>query len=236
MPKKLKPDELRKRRVRVAMGTEKSRYATKPVLPERHLFVTEGTKTEPLYLQSMIERIAEKVGEGVKQQLVVHGGGDNTLSLLQRATDIMDSAGTSSDKSKDFQHVWVIYDRDSFPGDDFDNTASRCDALTKKFQRKGQNRTFHAIWSNECFEVWLLFHFMLLSSGVPRSQYADMLSKQLGTPYDKASPPNFDKLDWRKAVKNARKQMSNFPADAPPSKRNPCTNFYYLVESFAAYI
>lgn len=234
MAKKPKPHEMRRRGTRVASGAEKSLYAPRPVLPERHLFVTEGTKTEPRYLKSMIDCIAAKVGEGVRQQLVIYGGGDNTLNLLEKAERMINSVGTSSDMTKGFQHVWVIYDKDDFPADHFDKTVTDCEKKSKDYHKK--NLSFHAVWSNECFEVWLLYHFMFLTAGVPRSQYGDMLSQYLETPYDKLSPPRFDELDWKEAVKNAKRQMENFPQNVPPSRKNPCTNFYSLVEAFAAYI
>ena len=199
-----------------------------PKLPgERHLFVSEGAVTEPLYLQSMVNFIVEHCEEA-RNRFEIHGEGLNTLGLLKKAEKL----------APGFQHIWVIYDKDEFPGDDFDNTVSRCNALTKKSAQNGMKRTFHAIWSNECFEVWLLFHFMFLSAGVPRKEYAEKLSEQMGKKYDKLSPPGFEALSPKLngAIRNAKRQMENFDAHIPPSKRNPCTNFYELAENLMPYI
>ena len=199
-----------------------------PKLPgERHLFVSEGAVTEPLYLQSMKTFIEENCEEA-RNRFEIRGEGRNTLGLLKKAEEL----------AQGFQHIWVIYDKDEFPGDDFDNTVSRCNALTKKSAQNGMKRTFHAIWSNECFEVWLLFHFMFLSAGVSRKDYAEKLSEQMGKKYGKLSPPGFAELLPRLngAIRNAKRQMENFDAHIPPSKRNPCTNFYELAENLMPYI
>ena len=228
MAKNPKPHEMRNRKTRKQMGVENSRYAPTAILPNRHLFVTEGTKTEPLYLASMIETMADNV----KQQFTIYGGGDNTLNLLKKAEEL-----SATDETRNFQHIWVIYDKDSFPNYNFDNTVSRCDALTAKYQGRGVNRTFHAVWSNECFEVWLLFHYMFLSAGVPRSQYAGMLETYLEHPYEKNDPPSFEELreHLEDAIRNAKKQNQN-PSSVPPSGRNPCTNFYELIETLRPYL
>ena len=49
MAKNPKRHQLRSRKERIALGLERT-VTPRPILPERHLFVTEGTKTEPNYL------------------------------------------------------------------------------------------------------------------------------------------------------------------------------------------
>ena len=207
---------------------QESAFRPDPKIPaDKHLFVSEGAVTEPLYLQSMKEFIVENCEEA-RNRFEIRGEGRNTLGLLEKAEQ----------SARGFQHIWVIYDKDEFPGDAFDNTVSRCNALTKKGEQNGVRRVFHAIWSNECFEIWLLFHYMLLSAGVPRKDYPKKLSEQMGKKYDKLSPPGFEELLPRldKAVRNARNQMDSFPKNFPPSRRNPCTNFCELIQELRPYI
>lgn len=232
MPRKPKPHELRSRENRVRMNIEQAKYVPLPILPERHLFVTEGVKTEPLYLEGLINFIAQYRGSGVRNQLVVYGGGDNTLSLLRRA-----EAYQQSD-ADDFQHIWLIYDKDDFPSDDFDNTFYRCLALNECFCTRGWEREFHPIWSNECFEVWFLLHFMFLDANVHRTQYSGMLRNCLGKPYSKTDPSVFDSLYslTDTAIRNAKKLMAAYSSEMPPSQRSPATNFYELAEKLISYM
>ena len=149
------------------------------ILPERHLFVTEGTKTEPYYLNGMIERICQCVGENARQQFRIVGDGNCTLNLLKKAEQYQ------RNDSDGFQHVWLLYDKDDFPADAFDNTESRCKALNKRYQDEKRDLTFHAIWSNQCIELWFLLHYSYLQADVSREEYREKLAKYIGRRYEK---------------------------------------------------
>lgn len=70
MPKKPKPHELRQREYRIKHGLE---GIPKPrlILPERHLFVTEGKKTEPNYLNGLVDLICEHYGTPARKQFKI---------------------------------------------------------------------------------------------------------------------------------------------------------------------
>lgn len=228
MAKRPKPHEMRDRSFRVKCGAERS-SAPRTVLPERHLFVTEGTKTEPNYLNGMVDAICRNYGEAARRQFKIIGGGDNTLNLLKKAEKHQRNEGDG------YQHVWIIYDQDDFPACNFDNTWDRCEALNEQFE--GGIR-YHAIWSNECVELWFLLHFDYLDTAIGRDQYRDILSERLGRRYDKTDETLFDALlpRMRCAVKNAKLLMSRYPEGTPPSQCVPGTNFYELVEYLEAYL
>lgn len=79
------------------------------IQPEHHLIVTEGTKTEPQYFESIRKIINTKYQE--KIQLDIVGKGNNTLNLFQKAKDC------AQKNSNGYQHVWVVYDTDDFPAE-----------------------------------------------------------------------------------------------------------------------
>ena len=231
MAKNPKRHELQQRDFRVRNGLER---VSKPrvMLPERHLFVTEGTKTEPNYLKGLVNLICERYGSQVKKQFHIIGEGDNTLNLLQKAESYQQN------ESDDYQHIWIIYDKDDFPADAFDNTSSRCDAINKRFQDEHRDTEFHVIWSNQCFELWLLLHFDYLHSDIDRNQYYDILSTRIGQHYDKKDPKIFETLlpNIDKAIKHAKRLMRNYPVESPPSQKAPATNFYELIEHLGGYL
>lgn len=232
MGKNLKPHELRKRSIRVEHNIEKPR-APRPILPERHLFVTEGTKTEPNYLNWLIDRICARYDEAARRQFHILPEGGNTLYLLARAEKHLRYEADS------YQHVWIIYDKDDFPADNFDNTVARCTALNERYGEEGLDVTFHALWSNECFELWLLLHFCYQNTNIPREQYWEMLSEFFGKPYDKTDGTVFDALTpemMEAAIKRAKALMSNYGPDTPPSQRAPATSFHELLECLKPYI
>lgn len=231
MPKKPKPHELRKRDVRVRLGREPQRKA-RLLRPERHLFVTEGTKTEPYYLTGLVDLICERHGEEMRQQFEIIGEGDNTLNLLQKAERYQQNG------ADEYQHVWILYDQDDFPPDSFDNTVKRCDAINKRFQREGRTTRFHAIWSNQCIELWFVLHFDYLQSNVNRKQYREILSRHIGQHYEKTDKKIFKVLypHLDRGMKHAIKLMDNYPQGAPPSQRAPATNVYRLIAHLREYM
>ena len=85
-------------------------------------------------------------------QLSIHGAGDNTLNLFQKARQL---ATTSANG---YKHIWIIYDTDDFPADHINKAAERC------MQESTEETTYHAIWSNQCIELWFLLHFSFLQS------------------------------------------------------------------------
>lgn len=234
MAKKPKPHEMRERDFRLKCGAERA-SVPRMVLPERHLFVTEGAETEPNYLNGLVNAICRRYGKdegAAKRQFKIIPGGDNTLYLLQKAEAYQQNEGDG------YQHVWIIYDKDDFPDCDFDNTVKRCEALNKRFKAEKRNIQYHPIWSNECVELWFLLHFDYLDTAVDRGQYCGILTEKLGRHYDKTDEALFEALypRMRCAVRNAKRLMGKYSKGTPPSQCIPGTNFYELVEHLGAYL
>ena len=230
MPKKPKRHELQQRDFRIKHGLEQTKKRV--ILPERHLFVTEGTKTEPNYLNGLVDLICERYGPSVRKQFDIIGEGTNTLNLLQRAE------AHQHNEAYGYQHIWIIYDKDDFPADAFDNTVNRCDSLNKRFQSEGHDIAFHAIWSNQCIELWFLLHFDYLQADIDREQYRTILSNHLGRHDEKNDAELFMALlpHLERAIRNAKRQMNYYPKESPPSQKAPATNVYKLVEHLREYI
>lgn len=110
----------------------------------RHLVVSEGKETEPRYFEGV--RAALGAANGRKVAIVVKGTGKHTLDLLDFAVEHCRYAPET------FDHVWLVFDKDDFPAVDFDAMERKCAELSDG------SRTFHALWSNPCFELWLFLH------------------------------------------------------------------------------
>jgi hypothetical protein len=85
------------------------KVGSKGPLKKRILIVCEGERTEPNYLRCF------RVSSAVIQ---IVGTGYNTISLVQNAIEIRDKAQKND---IEFQVVWCVFDRDSFPADTFNN-------------------------------------------------------------------------------------------------------------------
>ena len=164
------------------------------IQPEYHLIVTEGTKTEPQYFQAVKNIIDRKYRD--KIQLDVFGEGGNTLSLFEKAKSRV------SQNANGYKHVWIVYDTDDFPADHINRTAELCD------QNSTDDMQYHAIWSNQCIELWYLLHFSYFHSDIHRQEYWPKLTeclKNIGAgEYSKRRPDMYEilkvwELDYKRA-------------------------------------
>lgn len=92
-------------------GREARRYREREQR-QRILIVCEGEKTEPNYFEAIRRRLPRHV-----VTLHIEGLGANTLSLVRKAQEIR---GQYSRMDPPLDQVWAVFDRDSFPPDDFD--------------------------------------------------------------------------------------------------------------------
>jgi len=188
--------------------------------PDYHLIVTEGTSTEPQYFQRMKEIINLRCKGRIEVQ--IFGEGDNTIRLLDRACNRAQSSPNT------FKHVWVVYDTDDFPADDIDNTAFRCKAISNS------ETVYHAIWSNQCIELWFLLHFDYFQSDIHRREYYPKLSNYLRRlshgKYEKTRQDMFDILlpMIETAIENGKK-LESVNAIKTPSKSAPGTSVHELI-------
>lgn len=195
--------------------------------PEFHLIVTEGTDTEPLYFQRIREII--NLNYKGKIEIEIHDEGDNTLSLFEKAhRRALASANV-------FKHVWIVYDTDDFPAKHIDETARLCKVISSEDTR------YHAVWSNQCIELWFLLHFSFMQSDIHRNEYfsklTDCLTKISRGNYLKSRTDMFDVLlpFIDTAVENAKK-LDRLNAKKLPSQSAPGTKVFELVEKLKTYL
>ena len=214
----------------------KTRQDRKPRLisPEYHLIVTEGTKTEPNYFEGLRKEINDKYPNRLSIAIEGIGQGANTLTLLDKAEEIYSEYNRKY--NLEFKHVWIVFDKDDFKEDSFDNTVKRCQELSKKSKRNNGVK-FHALWSNECIEYWFLLHFSYLTSAIHRSEYIPKLTECLGTKYEKNRDDIYALLrpHLLLAIENAKSIMKSYN-DTPPSKCTPGTKVYEIFDILSPYL
>ncbi len=198
----------------------------KKILPEYHLIVTEGTDTEPAYFGTIRDIINSKHRGRIN--LEVAGEGDNTLNLFEKAKN------RAIRSPNEYKHVWVVYDTDDFPADHIDKTAQRCtDESTEETE-------YHAIWSNQCVELWFLLHFSYMQSDLHRKEYFPKLTECLNRinagEYDKKRKDMFQTLlpYLDAAIANAQK-LDKVNQGRKPSESAPGTKVYELIVKLKPY-
>lgn len=126
------------------------------------LIVCEGICTEPDYFKAfrMTTATIKAVGQGM-----------NTISLVNKAISIRD---TDMKKKRTYDQCWVVFDKDDFPANDFNQAIALA-------ERNG----FRVAYSNQAFEYWFLLHFNLYRGPIHRNSYADMLTSLPALPIQK---------------------------------------------------
>ena len=213
---------------KIARKKRRSEYISP--LPPRTIIYCEGTKTEPHYLQAIVNLIKEKYRQYAKDerikldQITIKGTARSGRSLYEYAID-----KTAPDTKK----VWLVYDKDDFPAEDFNVTPILVATHNKK-----SNTEYHAIWSNECFELWLLLHFIPLESNLSRTEYRRKLKENDKLPGYKKSDTNiYDRINDKTsiAIENA-KLLNKKHGNITPSQMSPCTMMFELVDWLRTYL
>ena len=101
--------------------------------------------------------------------------------------------------------------------------------------------TYHAIWSNQCIELWFLLHFSYMHSDLHRSEYWPKLTEHLRSldegDYTKNRPDMYrilyPMMDY--AIANA-KHLAADNHGKPPSRSAPGTAVYQLIELLKPYL
>lgn len=192
-------------------------------LPRYTYIVSEGTKTEPYYINSIAQRINEKYREfSTGKFIIVKGTGRNTKGLLEYARNTVDKEFPQAEV------VWLMYDKDDFPLDNFDNTQHSA-------ENKMDVRKYCVAWSNECIELWFLLHFQDLSANVGREKYIELLKGYCD--YEKNMKNIFEILQDKTnvAIIRAKRQYEAY-GDVAPSKMCPATRVYKLIEELQKYL
>jgi hypothetical protein len=151
----------------------------------------------------------------------VNGEGKNTLSLVKRAVELR---AERADSDTPYDQVWIVFDRDSFKADDFDNAIAMAG-----------RENMHCAWSNEAFELWFILHFDYRDTAMSRTDYQDKITQLIGRPYQKNAVDMYDLLaelgDQNQAIAWAKKLHNIFLGQGiPASRSNPCTTVYLLIE------
>ncbi len=197
-----------------------------------NLIVCCGKKTEVNYFSAISGYIKNEYPKitGVNFDCVA-----DAVDPLQMATKVEDRYLLSKNDVKPYNHIWIVFDKDDFGKDNFDNAINKIRKLNNKYDRKNESVQFHSLWSNECIELWFLLHFCYLNTAIGREAYFEKLGTFIGK-YKKNDEGIAGKLllhngQLSKAISNAEKLLVNNKNNTPANS-NPATN---VVEFFNFY-
>lgn len=204
----------------------------KPVL---HIYC-EGLKTEPNYIHGYLDEFHP----GIRPLKVIEVEPTKKNTPVQLVDEAVKKKADPSVPKHDI--FWVVYDRES--------EAKYSSQLHQTAYEKAQARNIEVAFSNVCFEVWILLHFV--DSSACYSSYDNLISQSplkkkledIGVKnYDKGSDNLFSLL--KDDVSKARRRAEKINADtlrccdrpdSPPYFLNPYTDFYLLLDAIDKFV
>ena len=223
MARKVKiPNHVQKRLSRV----EHKRKRNTKDKRKYYLIVCEGEKTEPNYFESLKKDLPKGVITSCR--IDIEGTGRNTLSLVEESKKIKERLENETSLSID--KIWVVFDRDSFEADNFNEAINFC---------KNSSPEIGCAWTNEAFELWYLLHFHFYNSAISREMYQKLIEGNLkpkigeGYIYQKNSKEMYNLLkengSLELAIKFATKLEVEFEGRFDFANHNPSTKVHHLV-------
>jgi len=190
------------------------------------LIVCEGEKTEKFYFESL----KKDLPKGKIEIIGIEGVGKNTKSVVEDAK-MFRTKYESDNYPRKLDQTWAVFDRDSFPKQNFNNAI---------FDGENSNPKIHSAWSNEAFELWFLLHFHFYNTALSREQYKALIENCLSEKmekdfvYEKNSTEMYELLkkygNQNDAIKFAKKLVDKYENQKDYANQNPCTKVYELIE------
>ena len=223
MPRKIGTENWRKKRRQEHLEMKEYGY---------YIFC-EGEQTEPRYFSGFKKLIEDNPIYRDMVLIQIEPCGAETMRVIDQAERYVKENKITKGQ------IWCVYDKDSFPAQNFNGVVTRADSLNKE----NPLVQYHVAWSNECIEFWFMLHFAYYTSNNHRKEYIRFLNEryaQLGLgKYKKNAANTFDilmmhgnpKLAIRYAKRIIKEHKGFSPTDIAPG-----TRVYELVEELAKYL
>ena len=193
------------------------RISSTRIVKQSFLIICEGENTEPDYFNAfrLTSANIKAIGQGM-----------STIGLVHKAIRIKED---ERHKGKSYDQYWVVFDKDDFSNNDFNNAVTLAESNGIK-----------VAYSNQAFELWFVLHYNLIHGAMHRNRYASKLNQHLDFAYSKERgigalmyqlllPKQND------AIRNARTILQQWDGISP-AQAESSTKVHLLVEELNKYI
>lgn len=202
-------------------------------IDKKYYIFCEGAQTEPSYFKGFEAAIKTNPMYKDAVHVEVHGVGAETLRVIYAAERYV------LENELERAEIWCVYDKDSFPAQDFNAVSQYASGLNTK-QTKVQ---YYVAWSNQCIEYWFILHFDWYTADNDRKFYREYLHKKFAgfgyRRYEKDNSELFEILTMRgnpkKAIERAQIRLSEC-SGCTDANSVPATKVHLLVSRLAEYL
>ncbi len=180
---------------------------------DRVLIVCEGSKTEPSYFRSLVDRYRLSTAN-----VVITGSGSDPRSLVNTAKKLRDIEKRQGDQ---YNAVYCVFDHDQHTH--FNTASNEAHSAKLKLARS---------WP--CFEFWLLLHFVYHRRPYAPSGNRSAADNCVGdlqqhlSNYTKGNAGVFEALEDQMEIAKSNASLALSDAEAT-GRYNPSTEVHYLV-------
>lgn len=212
----------------------------------KNLIYSEGTKTEPFYVENIKKLIPLNYLCEINDIITVNKNGNskNTDGLVNSAIKDVKNRIKCGEK---ITHVWIFFDKDSFPNNKFINANNKINNMNNSKKKniygfryeEETGITWHSCYSNESFELWLTSYLKIDYAQHYRKDYISYLNEifkknKLGS-YSKNMENIHDKLVLcGGSLENAINYSKKY--NDLNGHKNPSTGVVEFAEFFKPYL
>lgn len=187
----------------------------------------EGTETEPNYLNHLFDALKRDQLLSRESCVIADHRHTDPLGVLN---DLLSHETPLGLTHKDYEHAWIVIDRDPERTNGGGHTRQSFNAALEKAKRVKPAVT--VAWSNPCFEIWFLLHYEYRNTAIDRDELYGLITNRLGRKYEKSDKEIYTLLEGRleTAIRNANNlQKQAFDRGLAPADTNPGTTVHDLI-------
>ena len=175
--------------------------------------------------------------------IVSHDGSTHPTGVLGNLKKFKNRYGKTY---KDFEHKWIVIDRDSERTNGGGHTAEDFNNAISNAQNKRSDLNIEVAYTNDAFELWYLLHFEYRNTAILRDEIIEAVIDKLkeldSYKFSKLNKENIKLSNYTKliyesllplqktAISNAKKLLLSYGVEHNPEKDNPSTTIHKLVE------
>ena len=234
-------DKIHNRKKELKQSDFKRKLNDKKTVPDI-IIACEDSVSSPSYFRMLVSALIKEKIITQDSFVIAEHNHTNPMGVLE---DLKNHKDDNSKTYKDFDHKWIVIDRDiervnggGHNAEDFNN------ALNNAKSRRSDLHVDVA-YINDAFELWYLLHFEYRNTAILRDEIITELIKKLKI----LDTYKFSKLDKNnikqenyinliyevllpfqdEAVKNAKRLIESYGEEHNPENNNPSTTIHNLV-------
>jgi len=202
------------------------------------IIACEDSVSSPTYFKMIINNLIEQKVITQESFVIAPHKHTNPTGVLKDLT--------SYKKYQDFDHKWIVIDRDSQRVNGGGHSKEDFNNALKNAKSKKSNFNIDVAYVNDSFELWYLLHFEYRNSAISRDEILTQVIKRLkeidaykfaNLTKDNIKQENYTRLIFETlkplqdvAIKNAKKLLESYGQGHSPECDNPSTRVHLLVE------